>query len=107
MGYCTKYNLTLHNETHGQFEAIVDRLRDKDVIGYALDEYLNTNDEVKWYDAEDDLREISKEFPEVLFELHGEGEDVGDIWNEYFKNGKVQYCKAEIVIPPFDESKLK
>lgn len=107
MGYYTNYSLNLHNKTDEQYKAIVERLRDKEVIDYALDEHLETFREAKWYEAEEDLREISKEFPEVLFELHGEGEEVGDIWNRYFKNGKVQRCHAEIVIPPFDESKLK
>lgn len=49
---------------------------------------------------------LSKEFPDVLFKLHGEGEDNEDIWDKYFMNGKMQYCPAEIMCPPFDRAKL-
>ena len=52
---------------------------------------------------------ISKKFPEVLFTLSGEGEESGDIWMKYFKNGKVQNANTKVTIShdPFDESKLK
>ena len=61
----------------------------------------------KWYDNEKEMLELSKEFPDVLFKLHGIGEESEDIWNEYFMNGKNQYCKAEFIIPPFDRNKLE
>jgi hypothetical protein len=107
MGYYTNHNLTLHAATDEQRSKIVEMLRAKDVIGWVLDENLDNYQEAKWYEDEDDMRAISKEFPDVLFELHGEGEDSGDIWDKYFKNGKMQYCPAEIIIPPYDELKLK
>lgn len=106
MGYNTSYNLTLRNEGD-RFYAIVEALKEKEVVGYALDDFLETYDSVKWYDHEQDMKEVSKQFPDIIFELHGEGEDTGDIWDKYFKNGKIQVCRAEIVIPPFDESKLE
>ena len=62
---------------------------------------------VKWYKWESDMRGLSREFPGVLFKLHGEGEENGDVWDAYFLDGKFQKCMAEIVIPPFDQSKLK
>ena len=43
--------------------------------------------------------EISKKHPDVLFKLRGEGENSGDIWDKYYKNGKMQKCDARIVIP--------
>lgn len=50
---------------------------------------------------------LSKEFPDLLFYLHGEGEDAKDLWYKYYKNGKYQECYAEIVYPEYDESKLE
>lgn len=67
---------------------------------------LDGDDEHKWNDNEDDMRLLSKEFPDVLFKLHGEGEDNEDIWDKYFMNGKMQYCPAKIMCPPFDRAKL-
>lgn len=52
------------------------------------------------------MKQLSKEFPNVLFKLHGEGEDKYDIWDKYFMDGKMQSCYAEIICPPFDRSKL-
>jgi len=39
-------------------------------------------------------------------QLFGEGEEAGDLWNEYFKNGKSQIERAKIVIETYDPSKL-
>lgn len=49
-------------------------------IDYAL--CLDSDEETKWYENEDEMLELSQEFPEVLFKLHGEGEESGDIWDK-------------------------
>lgn len=53
------------------------------------------------------MRELSKLFPTALFKLHGEGEENGDIWDKYFKDGKMQECYVKMMIEDYDESKLK
>lgn len=72
---------------------------------HGLDYYFDERS--KWYDWQDNMRALSKQFPFVTFHLHGEGEENGDIWDAHFRNGKMQLCKAQISIEPFDESKLK
>jgi hypothetical protein len=42
-----------------------------------------------------------------VFELIGEGEEAGEMWKKYFKNGKLQTCKATITFDRYDESKLR
>lgn len=67
---------------------------------------FDESDGLRWYDHEKEMKQLSKEFPDVLFKLHGEGENNGDIWDKYFMGGKMQSCYAEIMCPPFDRSKL-
>lgn len=75
------------------------------MIDYEL--RLYSDDECKWYDHEEDMILLSQEFPNVLFKLHGEGEENGDIWDKYFMDGKMQYCPAKVQCAPFDRSKLE
>ena len=65
------------------------------------------DDDIKWYDHVDNMTTYSKQHPTVVFKLSGEGEESGDIWTEYYCNGKMQREKAEIVVGVFDKSKLK
>jgi len=52
------------------------------------------------------MRAFSLLHPEVLFLIDGEGEESGDIWKQWFKNGKSFYTKAKMVFEDFSESKL-
>lgn len=85
---------------------IQNMLKDEDT-NYNFSLELESDDETKWYDHERDMLTLSVQFPNVLFKLHGEGEENDDVWDHYFKNGKSQYCKVKFIIPPFDENELK
>jgi len=63
--------------------------------------------EWKWYRWEEDMREVSKKYPEIVIKLKGKGADSDDIWFAYFKAGKVQLCRAKITYDEYDESKLE
>lgn len=63
-------------------------------------------DECKWYEHTEEMAEYSKKYPDCIFKIHGEGEDFGDLWDEYFLNGKHQSCPAQIYYPKFDMEKL-
>ena len=69
-------------------------------------DYDPFNESCKWYEHEADMREFSKRYPVVLFTLAGEGEEAGDLWKKYFKNGKMQIAKAVITYDDFDAKKL-
>lgn len=88
---------------HSYYEASDFIKEIEDLTGYSDNIF---GDSVKWYDHEKDMRTISRKYPEVTFILSGEGEESGDIWKKYFKNGRMFVAKARIVFPEYDESKL-
>lgn len=74
---------------------------------YAVNENGDTIDQVKWYDHGSDLIEHSKKYPNLVFQLYGEGEESGDIWCDYYHNGKCTHHAAMKWIPPeFDLKQL-
>lgn len=111
MGYYTNFTLgtvspnvkisdILKSHTEEEFKGLY----------FAVDENGYCKRGVKWwYDYEEDMRRLSRLHPDVVFKLHGEGEAYDDIWDKYFKNGKMQACYIEIVtnIDDYDESKLE
>jgi hypothetical protein len=99
MGYYTRFELEV--VSGGDYETDYE-----EVISEQAD-YNPFGDETKWYDFEKDMRKVSKENPKVLLKLSGEGEENGDLWEAYFKDGKMQICKAEIVYKNFDETLLQ
>lgn len=117
MGYYTAYTMDLLDPAtqkalpDEKYEAAqtkaVELLREKGVINYALDEDLGCCETAKWYEYDEDILEISKQMPDVLFCVHGEGEETGDIWDHYFLNGKSQRCDVEIRMPPFNPDLLE
>lgn len=72
-------------------------------------EFLTYNpfeEECKWYEHTEDMRNVSKKYRNVLFILTGNGEEPDDMWVKYFVNGKVQTEYAVITYGKFDSKKL-
>jgi hypothetical protein len=100
MGYYTYYKLEIvsGNDSTTHYEKEISELSG---YGSCFD------DSIKWYEHEKDMRQYSLKHPNTLFKLSGEGEESGDIWQEYYLNGKMQRVTAIIVFGDFDESKLR
>ena len=81
---------------------LVELLFDEERANFTLEE----DDMSKWYEHDEEMRELSKQFPEIVFRLHGIGEENGDEWYCYYKNGKKQICPAIITFDDYDENKL-
>lgn len=60
-------------------------------------------DTAKWYGWAADMESISEQYPHLLFALEGEGEESGDIWKAWARNGMVVSVRARVV---FDEPNL-
>lgn len=98
------------NELVDPTDAIIAWAKENTVDGYNIGELLEDEcawEPCKWYEHENAMRAISKKFPTVLFVLSGIGEEQGDQWTKYFQGGKMQICKAEFSIPPYDPNKME
>jgi len=103
MGYYTDFKLSSKDT---DIESFIDLIKDAtDYTFYIHNGSLTLNG--KWYEWKEHMISFSKRFPNYLFKLEGEGEESGDIWVAYFKNGKIQLCRAMITFEDFDEAKLK
>lgn len=110
MGYYTQYNLYVQNydglneteldDVNSAIEAL--NIFDGGDNRYGWSAYE------KWYDHDDDMLALSTRFPDVVFQLYGDGEDSEDRWMTYYKNGRCQEDALHITVEedPFDESKL-
>jgi len=103
MGYCTNFELNIED---GDIDISVISKRLTQITKYTFG-YDGTLYHAKWYDWKDDMRKLSSEYHDIVFVLSGQGEEYGDIWKAYFKNGKMQYAAAIVTFEPFDEGKLK
>lgn len=91
MGYYTTYTLTASDQ-EALNHIVNKRLEDEEDESFIkfLEKYDNAfSGNCKGYEHESELAEASREFPEVLFTLEGHGEERGDSWIKYFKNGQV------------------
>ena len=99
MGYYTSYNLEVRNiPDEATAKKIIEAVEQKQLIRYvfdkcpklspdSLDKYaldFYCYDEAKWYEYDEDMIEISKQFPECKFKLYGRGEELLDVWNKYY-----------------------
>lgn len=98
MGYYTNFDASNNSDE------VITTLQE--ISGYS-GWYQGSLDSAKWYSWKEHLKEASLKHPDTLITLSGEGEENGDIWQAYAKNGKLQVSKATITFEPFDESKLK
>lgn len=109
MGYYTDYDLEVVDCADLEFDDVEAAALeiDTDYGEELVNQLLQGNGyNCKWYDHEKDMRTLSLKCPDVLFRLKGHGEEEGDQWVKYFKNGLMQECRAKITYDDFDEGKL-
>lgn len=98
MGYYTTYELSWDDES---FELPLDFQEETGL--YKEDNYSKYN---TWLNSKDNMLALSEIYPDVLFTLDGYGDEYGDIWKEYYKDGKYYHSHARIVYDDYDETKL-
>lgn len=106
MGYFTNYEVTVSNlDSVNQGIEIVQML-DFDCYDFSNDGLnLTFSYNGKWYDWEEDCIRVSLQYPKILIELHGVGEDLDDRWKARVQDGLCEIVKAVITFPEFDRIK--
>ena len=112
MGYYTNFKLTLMDTGIGDDispnSEIYKKIREVFNVTFGTDndsdfDYLvEEGCEWKWYSWKEDMKIIAELFPDVFFELEGEGEDRDDWWRANFMGNKFCIRRAKI-IPPEDQ----
>lgn len=82
-----------------------------DVFTAKAQEYAQENhywwdgEPVKWYDFEDDMKVFSKDNPQLIVIISGQGEDRGDIWKLAMCKGKTvwRYKLPKVELPDVPE----
>jgi hypothetical protein len=119
MGYRVYYNLDICrlgddgepkplefiNETDLFHEIINDLRSTIEFAEFAFDEDGRSTGDIKWTNDEDDMKGFSKKYPDLIFLMSCEGSD-GEKWEDYYMNGKMQYCAGHVVYDPFDLNQL-
>ena len=100
MGYYTDYVVTLRGpiEQLAKLRALAEDEDDGAFLDfYELGEWSGN---AKWYDWEENLTEWSRECPDVLIHVKGEGEENEDVWVAWVKNGRVERQEPTLIWPP-------
>lgn len=93
MGYYTDYTISIAHGDSYDIEEIKQRIEEESDYYFVIQgrkesgRYICSEEPIKWYDADDHMKKISKEYPDLVFELHGIGEDHQQ-WVDYFHNGE-------------------
>lgn len=109
MGYYTDYELDVTGPEVAlkEFEetAMVGRTETPSGIPYI--DFIENTDRInaKWYQCEKEMVELSKMFPELLFSIEAAGEESGDLWRAWARNGKFKRVEPNMVWPEVDFDK--
>lgn len=97
------FNLEIHtNEGH---EEIIEALRNQlPIASKIFDEDCSTIERIEWETINKDMKTFSLQYPGVEFEFTCDDER-GNLWREWYKDGKSAYAEPEIVYPSSDKVK--
>lgn len=103
----TSYSLIVRNvESSKRFVQLEELLNKMEILNYALNDgiYDEKNKEAvftswepaRWYFHENDMEEVSKKFPEEIFELTCIDES-NTTWKIYFQRGTKEFCAGSFI----------
>jgi len=109
MGYLTFHELSVFTDdtltktiNNDKYDEIVE------LLGKVTDyEDMLFEDTIKWYEHDEDMIRLSKQYPDYVFQLDGDGEESDDFWRTYYKNGKKQEVDVKRVYGEYNPDELK
>ena len=110
MGYYTRFRI-MYSHREKEIRELIKKLLESDDGTF----FWAENEEVKWYDYEENVLKVSNHFPDVLITVYGAGEESNllendaDVWVQYFQGGKktkVHPAKVQITYSPFNAREL-
>ena len=116
MGYYSFFSINYHSTTHNDsdsnyFFGVAARLAEISELcspeEAAAENYpfeFVDSEEYKWYDCKENMEQLSAEYPDMWFEIYGEGEEREDNWRAIFHNGKSTYSQGHIEYEPYEYS---
>jgi hypothetical protein len=102
MGYYTHYSIKISGaDNANQMVKIAGDLafQGYEISGSGTELYIEFDD--KWLKWKEEFQRVSKDFPRVLFEVNGKGEDNEDMWRARFRDGVSEIIRAKIVFDDF------
>lgn len=81
MGYYTRYTIKVPTGDVEAFKLMLDREAGKGTWHAAHVDHEN----MTWYDHDENIVEAMKEASIARVELHGEGEETGDVWDKEYE----------------------
>jgi len=105
MGYYTQYHIAIDRK-NGQVD--YDKINEdlQKISTYSSLNIDEDTDSIKWYDHDDNMIELSRLHPNVLFRVDGVGEEKGDVWRSYYCNGETESAQATLTFPTIDYEKM-
>lgn len=106
MGYRTYYSLTVY-KLNGKEVSEEELMKHEKAIPQIIDPfYTEMNAEnfwgmdESWNDIDEDMIGYSKLYSDLVFEIHGIGDETEDMWYAYYHNGQEQTSHAQITYEP-------
>lgn len=104
MGYYTDFEISIvETDRDIDHEELLHKIYNISSYQFSDDFWLQS---AKWYRHHEDMITLSKEYPTTVFQLSGDGEERGDNWRKYYKNGKSHRGEIIITYEKYDANKL-
>lgn len=91
MGYYTYFSINKVKGSDKDMDNLVKDIDAKTGLRFSDDNCQ----EAKWGDYEEDCLKLSKKYPNLVFQLDGDGENSDDLWAERFHNGNCEMVSME------------
>lgn len=101
MGYMTNFKIYKYDGS----DVTDDELQTlHNIAGYEFEPFTTYArlDGAKWYDCDNNMIELSKLYPEIMWVVEGDGEESDDYWQTHYYRGKSHSVTGYIAYPPPD-----